>query len=162
MLELYRFLKENIPGFEKSSLVSSAPQIGVRESRRLVGEYVLTAEDLLSCTKFEDSVARGIYNIDIHNPKGEGTTLKAIPRGDYYTVPLRSLIPVEIKNLAVCGRPISATHEAHSAIRVMPIAASVGHGAGILCALALNTGDDLCNVPYQKVQLELTAQGGLI
>ena len=161
MVEIFYFLKENIPGFEKSNIAMSAPQIGVRESRRLVGMYVLTADDLLSCVKFDDSIARGVYNIDIHNPKGSGTVLKSIPKGDYYTIPLRSLMPGEISNLIVCGRPISATFEAHSAIRIMPIATCIGHAAGAAAYLGITNKKDARDVSYSDVQDILLKQGGL-
>jgi len=138
MYELYQFMKNNIPGFENSKLLMSAPQIGVRESRRIVGEYVITEEDLLNTIKFEDSIARGTYPVDIHNPSGTGTVLKDVPYGDYYTIPYRALIPLGVNNLIVAGRPISSTHEAHSAYRVMPICASIGEGAGIAASVAFN------------------------
>lgn len=146
--ELYRFMKENIPGFENSKLLMSAPQIGVRETRRIVGEYTLTHEDLLQAVKFEDSVARGTYPIDIHSPDGEGTVIKDIPYGDYYTIPYRALIPAGTDNLIVAGRPISSTHEAHSAIRVMPICTCIGEGAGAAVSIALKK-----SIPFNKADI---------
>ena len=140
VFELYCFMKENIPGFENSQLLMTAPQIGIRESRRIVGEYTITQDDLIAVTKFEDSIARGTYPVDIHNPSGSGTILKDIPYGDYYTIPYRALIPKGIDNLIVAGRPISSTHESHSAFRIMPICACIGEGAGSAAAIALKTG----------------------
>jgi len=87
--ELFRFMKENIPGFENCQMLMTAPQIGVRESRRIVGEYELTEADICSALKFPDSIARGTYPMDIHSPSptGEGGLLKATPFGDFYTIP---------------------------------------------------------------------------
>ncbi len=80
-------MRDNIPGFENSVMLMSGTQIGVRESRRIIGEYVLTTEDILSAKKFEDSIARGTYPLDIHSPDGKGSYLKDIPYGDYCTIP---------------------------------------------------------------------------
>jgi hypothetical protein len=130
----------------------SAPQIGVRESRRIVGEYTINEEDLISVKKFEDSVARGTYPVDIHNPSGTGTVLKDIPYGDYYTIPYRALIPKGVDNLIVSGRPISSTHEAHSAYRIMPICTSIGEGAGTAAAIAVKMDISFKTVPYKAIQ----------
>lgn len=159
--ELYNFMKENIAGFENSKFLMSATQIGVRESRRIVGEYVITAEDLLSTHKFEDSIARGNYPIDIHNPSGSGTVMMKIPSGDYYTIPYRALVPQDMKNLIVAGRPISSTHEAHSAYRVMPICTCIGEGAGSAIAVALKDNCTLKKVDIGKVHQLLDKWGGL-
>lgn len=139
MFEMYNFLKENIDGFQNSTIIMSAPEIGVRESRKIVGEYTIVAEDLLSCKKFPDSVAVGSYAVDIHSPDGTGTLIKKIPQGEYYTIPYRALIPVEMENLLVAGRSISSTHEAQSAYRIMPIVCGIGEGAGIATAIAFNS-----------------------
>lgn len=133
--EIWRFLKEEIPGFEDSCLQETGPQIGVRESRRVLGEYVLTAEDCLSARKFPDAIVKASYMIDIHSPTGEGTEHKHIPEGDWYEIPYRCLVPRRPDNLLIGGRPISATHEAHSSLRVMPIAMGIGQAAGVAAAL---------------------------
>lgn len=117
--------------FRTAQLLMCAPEIGVRESRMIQGEYLLTAEDLLNCVKFPDSVARGVYQIDIHSPDGSGTYLRQIPKGDYYTIPYRSLIPKGMENLLAAGRCLSSTHEAQSAYRVMPICCCIGEGAAL-------------------------------
>ncbi len=161
MYEMYRFLKDNIPGFEKCELLMSAPQVGVRESRRIVGEYVITSEDILSARKFPDSVARGDYPIDIHNPQGTGTEMHHIPTNDYYTIPYRSLLPKGVDNLIVAGRPISATHEAHSAYRVMPITTCIGEGAGSAVSIALRSGCALREVAAADIHALLDETGGL-
>lgn len=151
MYELYLFMKNNIPGFENSKILMSATQIGVRESRRIVGEYTVTEEDLLAVRKFEDSIARGTYPVDIHNPSGTGTVLKDIPYGEYYTIPYRALLPKGVDNLIVTGRPISSTHEAHSAYRIMPICTSIGEGAGSAASIAVKKNISFKSVDYNEI-----------
>ena len=134
--ELIRFFRKYCAGMEKAELISTGVQIGVRESRRVIGDYVLTAEDLLSSRHFADTVALGGYPIDIHNPTGERTETTHLKPGQFYYIPLRSLIAKGKDNLLVCGRCISATHEAGAAIRVTPIAMGVGQAAGTAAGLA--------------------------
>lgn len=159
--ELYRFMKDNIPGFENCQLLMSAPEIGVRESRRIVGEYTITQEDLLNTVKFEDSIARGTYPVDIHNPSGSGTVIQHIPAGDYYTIPYRALLPKGMDNLIVAGRPISSTHEAHSAYRVMPICTCIGEGAGTAASIAVKRNLAFRDVDYKEIQSLLDSHGAL-
>ncbi len=161
MRELFRFLKENIPGYENAHILNSASQTGVRESRRIEGLHTITTEELLNCTKFEDSIARGNYPIDIHNPAGGGTVMKHIAPDDYYTIPYRSLVPKDMDNLIVCGRPISSTHEAHSAYRVMPICCNIGESAGIAAAIAKKNKISFANVNAKDIQTILKNNGGL-
>ncbi|HYG42237.1 MAG TPA: FAD-dependent oxidoreductase [Bordetella sp.] len=159
MNQLMRFLRKYVPGFYESYAVQSGVHVGVRETRRIVGEYQLTAQDLLSARKFPDAIARGSYPVDIHNPAGKGTTLKRIPADDAYDIPLRALIPQRIDKVIVAGRCISGTHEAHSSYRVMPIAMATGQAAGICAATAARRHIVPRDVPAQDVQEELTRQG---
>lgn len=129
------FCKKYLPGFEKSYLSQIAPNIGVRESRRLQGQYILTAEDVLSGKKFDNKVASSNWPIDIHPSKiGEKGQLRHPPKGDYYDIPLRSLLPKEneIKNLIVAGRCLSATFEAQGSARIQPNCFAMGEAAGLL------------------------------
>lgn len=126
MQQITAFLRKYVPGFERSYLVQSGATIGVRESRRISGEYQLTSDDILGARKWDDVVARGIYPIDIHNPRGKGTLLLRLPPGESYDIPLRCLVPQRVDRLAVAGRCISGTHEVHSSYRVMPIAVATG------------------------------------
>lgn len=162
VLEMYRFLKNNIHGMEDCQLIATAPETGIRESRRIVGLYELTREDILGVRKFDDRIARGTYDIDIHNPAGTGTVLEHVPDRDYYTIPYRCLIPAQGDNIIVAGRPISSTHEAHSSIRIMPITTCIGEAAGIACALALNGDCAIKDVDRKQLQDKLTAAGALI
>lgn len=135
--EVINFLRTKCAefGFEHCALLSTAMEIGVRESRMIEGEHLLTENELKDCVKFPDSIATGNYDIDIHNPEGSGTSHYYFKPGEYYTIPYRSLIPKGMENLLVAGRCISATHEAQASIRVMPIVATLGEAAGRAAAL---------------------------
>lgn len=146
--ELIRFFRGSCAGFENAILVSTGVQIGVRESRRVMGDYVLTGEDLLQSRYFEDTVALGGYPIDIHNPTGAKTETTHLKPGQYYYIPLRSLIVKGFENLLVCGRCMSATHEAGAAIRVTPIAMGVGQAAGAAAGLVA-----IRHVPVRKLEI---------
>lgn len=157
--QLQRFLRKYVPGFEASYAVQSGVHAGVRETRRIVGRYRLTAQDLLSARKFSDVIARGSYPVDIHNPAGKGTVLKRMPADEAYDIPLRALVPERVERLLVAGRCISGTHEAHSSYRVMPIAMATGQAAGVCAALASRAGITPGHVAATEVQQELVRQG---
>ena len=161
VLELFRFLKENFASCKNAHLLTTATEIGVRESRMACGEYVLTAEDLNACKKFPDAIAYGNYDIDIHNPEGSGTSHYYFRDGEYYTVPYRSLIPKDSKNLLVTGRCISATHEAQASVRIMPIVTCLGEAAGVAAALAVKEDRVLSDVPAQSIREILYERGAL-
>jgi hypothetical protein len=159
MLMLAAFFRRYVPGFENTYILQSASRIGVREGRRIIGDYQLTGEDILSARKFPDVIARGTYPIDIHNPTGKGTTLRKLPPGESYDIPLRCLLPAGIDNLVVGGRCISGTHVAHSSYRVMPIAMATGQAAGICAAIAAGQSKPVRSVRPGEVQAELSRQG---
>lgn len=162
VFEMERFLKDNCEAFKDSTIISIASDIGVRESRKLKGVHVLTADELKSCTEFEDTIALGNYEIDIHNPNGTGTELYYFKEGEYYRIPYRSLLPKEFKNLLVAGRCISATHEAQAAVRIMPICSCLGEAAGIAVGVAHHTGTDAHTVDVKAVQKKLIENGAAI
>jgi len=150
MVELMKFLKEKVPGFENAYLLTSAFQVGVRETRRIIGEYILTEEDIVKARKFKDTIAKGSYPIDIHNPKGEGTVIKRPPPGESYDIPYRCIVPKKVDNLLVAGRCVSSTHEAQAAIRVIPIVVAIGQAAGTAAALAVRL-----NIPPRELDVSL-------
>lgn len=156
--QIVAFFKKYVPGFEESYLLQTGVTVGIRETRRVVGEYTLNADDLLSGKKFDDQIALGSYPIDIHNPLGKGTILKKLPPGESYGIPLRSLIPKGTNNILVAGRCISGTHEAHSSYRVMPTSMATGQGAGVCAALAATQNKSIRDVDIEKVQKELKRQ----
>lgn len=162
MFEMYNFLHDNIPGFENSQLLYSAGEIGARESRMIVGEHVLTQEELKDCTKFEDAIAAGNYDIDIHSPDGSGTSHYYFEEGTWYTIPYRCLQPKNAGNLLVAGRSISTTHEAQASVRIMPIVTTLGEAAGTAAALACRAGVDVKHVDVQELREQLTRQGAFV
>lgn len=162
ILEMYMFLKTNSSAFEHSTLVNSASHIGVRESRKLIGEYVLKSEDLINCVDFTDTIALGMYPIDIHNPEGTGTVIHHLKEGEYYRIPYRCLVPKEIDNMLVAGRNLSATHEAHSAVRIMPICCCMGEAAGTAIGEAYNTGTNVHTVNIDTVRRKLKEYGAAV
>lgn len=161
MIEMYHFLKENCPGFENSHLLFSN-EIGVRESRMVDGLYLLTEEDLKECKRFDDCIACGNYDIDIHNPAGTGTSHYYFPEGQYYDIPFRSLRPLKAENMMTAGRCISVTHEAQASIRIMPICCALGEAAGIAAAVATKHGCKLDDAPMAEIQTLLREAGAFI
>ena len=160
--ELICFLKENSGAFNESALISVAVNIGVRESRKLKGVHILTGDELINCTRFEDSIALGNYDIDIHSPTGTGTSHRYFGDGEFYTVPYRSLLPKEYDNLLVAGRCISATHEAQASVRIMPICCCIGEAAGTAIALAHKTNENVHMVNIKALQKKLTENGAVL
>jgi hypothetical protein len=134
---VFAHVRENWPGFEKSYIVDFAPQIGVRQSRLLEGEYVVTKEDVHERVHFPDSVARG---------------------RDYYT-PYRALVPKKIEQLLVAGRHYSATSTAQKTSREIPPCMAMGEAVGIAAAMALDTGALVRNVDVTELQAKLRKQG---
>ncbi len=162
VLYLVQFFRKYVPGFEDCTLIDTAPQIGVREPRRIVGEYVLTAEDVLGARRFPDGIARVSFPIDIHDVKGGGGFFEGPREGPYYTIPYRSLVPLRVEQLLVAGRCVSATHEAQGSLRVMPPCFAMGQAAGPAAALSLETNVDVRNVDVQLLRRTLQDQGALV
>jgi hypothetical protein len=159
MRQIAAFLRRYVPGFDDAYVMQSGVQVGVRETRRVIGEYQLDADDVLGARKFGDAIARGAYPVDIHNPKGSGTVLKRLPPGEAYDIPLGCLLPRRTERVIVAGRCISGTHEAHSSYRVMPIVMATGQAAGVCAALAARDGVAPRAVHVRAVQRELLRQG---
>ncbi len=150
--QIVKVLQNDVPGFKNSYLLETAIQVGVRETRRAVGDYVMTEEDILSCRKFDDAIARGCYGIDIHGQRDEQSRLDEMVENDYYEVPIRSLVVKEAENLLVAGRCLSATRKAHGALRIMPTSAAMGEACGALAGLAVKLNTNIRDVPVSLVQ----------
>ena len=162
MFELLEFLRKRLPSCAKADILGSAVQTGVRESRMIDGEYTITSEELVACARFPDAIAAGNYDIDIHNPEGSGTSHYFFPKGEYYTIPYRALIPKGAKNLLVAGRCISATHEAQASVRIMPIVCTLGEAAGTAAALAAASGLPVAEINTEQLRETLRAQGAFL
>ena len=160
--EIYEFMKKHAEGLENSFLMMTAAEIGVRESRMIVGDYVLTEQDCRNCTKFEDAIAACNYDIDIHNPEGSGTSHYYFPAGEYYTIPYRSLIPQGVDNLLVAGRCISSDHGAQASYRIMPVVCCLGEAAGTAMNLARKTQASVRGVDVRELQRLLKKNGAYL
>ncbi len=163
VLEIYSFLRKYVPGFENCTLIDTAAQIGVRETRRIEGEYTLTLDDLITGRDFPDTIAYCAYPVDIHDPKGAGGGISN--RGEtanMYQIPYRSLVPVAVEQLLVAGRCVSATHEALGGIRVMPPSFAMGEAAGTAAALAIKEGVPPRRVPVPWLRQTLREHGAYV
>jgi hypothetical protein len=156
-----RFLKAFMPGFADSFLCDTPTQLGVRETRRVVGEYVLTGEDVLGAARFEDAVACGAWPQEFH-VRGKETEWRFLEPGAYYQVPYRSLLPRGVDNLLVAGRCISATHEALASTRVIAPSMAQGEAAGVAAALAAQKGIATRDVDVAEVQRILRERGAFL
>ena len=132
------FLRKYIPGYENCMLKTTADTLGVRETRRIMGEYVMCDEDVEQGIKHQDAVVHDAwFLIDIHNPSGGGQAEGHSKMAKPYDIPYGALIPLGVENLLTAGRCISGTHRAHASYRVMAICMATGQAAGIAAALSL-------------------------
>jgi hypothetical protein len=159
VMQLLRFFRERVPGFEKARIAATGTQIGIRESRRIEGRYTLTADDVLQARTFPDAVARSAYPIDIHNPGGSGTMTHRPPPGASYEIPYRCLIPINRQQLLVAGRCISTTHEALASTRLTPTVMTLGQAAGTAAALANDSGQLVGAIDAEALRARLVADG---
>jgi len=158
-MQLFDFFRKRVPGFENSRIAATATQIGIRESRRIVGEYTLTRDDVLQGKHFDDAVARSAYPIDIHNPSGTGTQTHRLRAGESYEIPYRCLVPEKVDRLLVAGRCISTTHEALASTRLTPTVMTLGQAAGTAAALAREEKVRVRDVDAAKLRAALITDG---
>ena len=152
VFEIFDFIKSNARSFKNADIISTAAEIGVRESRMITGMHILSEEELLNCTKFEDGIAACNYDIDIHNPEGTGTSHHFFAPGEYYTIPYRCLCPTKIGNLLVAGRCISSTHEAQASYRIMPTVCAIGQAAGVGAAVSYKQNCDVADADIKTIR----------
>ncbi len=134
--ELRRFLRTEITGFENMDIADTAPMIGIRESRHVKGDYVLTKEDILKCTKFKDGIGACAWPLELVDAV-RGREFRWLPKGEYYTIPYRVLLPAGIEQLLMAGRFVSCTHDAQSSLRIMGAAMVMGQAAGIAAGISI-------------------------
>jgi hypothetical protein len=152
--ELTAFFRKYVPGFGRSTLLQTGPQVGVRETRRIVGLGTLSEVDVLSSRQPEDSVVFCSYPIDVHQPDGAGSDFNL--SDDYcYGIPLRCLLPAGVPDLIAAGRCISATHEAAGSFRVMSTCMNLGEAAGAAVGVALSRNIELAAVDAGEVRARL-------
>jgi ribulose 1,5-bisphosphate synthetase/thiazole synthase len=171
MFEVFQFLRRRVPGFERAWLLDSTHQVGIRETRHILGDYVIALEDVLSGRDFPDTVARGAYPVDLHDVRagadvlgsavgGGGVTLRRIDHA--YGIPMRSLIPSGIEGLVVAGRAISASHEAAGSVRGQAVCMATGHAAGVIAALSARGEVMPRRLDVGRVQEVLLAQRAIL
>lgn len=157
---LMQFFRTRLPGFERAELLDTAATVGVRETRRIVGEYVLTEDDLATGRHFDDVIALCGYPVDVHSPTGDGGgTDGTWQTANEYEIPFRTLVPEALDGVLVAGRSISATHVAMGATRVMPPCFAMGEAAGVAAAMAVERGCQPRSIDVAEMQRRL-AKGG--
>ena len=158
VVEVYRFMKKHVGGFENSFIAETGARVGVRESRHIIGDYVLDEGDILEGRSFEDGISCGTYAIDIH--PGQGKMQIYTGSGKMvYEIPYRSLIPTKFDNMLVAGRCISANQMAAGSIRVMATCMAMGQGAGTAAAMAAEADGITRNVDTKMLREILILQG---
>jgi hypothetical protein len=158
-MQLLEFFRARVPGFENARIAATGTQVGIRESRRIVGRYTLTRDDVLHGRRFDDAVACSAYPIDIHNPSGTGTTTHRLAPGESYDIPYRCMVPVNREQLLVAGRCISTTHEALASTRLTPTVMTLGQAAGTAAALARRHRILASEVDVRELRGQLVADG---
>lgn len=159
------FLRDCVPGFERSNIIGLSSNIGVRETRRIYGHYRLTREDCLNNACFEDKVLLCGAPIEDHRESASGeeeTHWAYVPDGGVYEVPFRCFVPKDNDQTLVCGRCFSATHDAHASCRSMGQTMAMGHACGTAAALALEVGVAPVDLPTDQLQSTLRTQGAVL
>jgi hypothetical protein len=162
VVKILNFMQKYLPGFENSYLLSIGSTIGVRESKRLIGEYTLTGEDLVRGRRFDTAISRGSYPIDIHSPDGSEMDIISMEEGTWYHIPRETTFTSQVPNLLAAGRNISTTHEAHASTRIQPSAMAIGQGVGTNAALAIKNKQYPAEVKIKALQDQLVKDGAII
>ena len=160
MLRMFRFLK-SVPGLDKVKIAAMSPEVGVRETYRVLGDYLITKEDYTSGRRWDDSLCYAFYPIDLHDKKS-GVKPAHLQEGIVATVPLRALIPKGSRNLLVAGRCLSSDRLANSALRVQATCMATGQAAGAAAALAARRGVTPGEVPLDELKALLAQHGGIV
>jgi hypothetical protein len=162
------------PAFANSYLAATGDLLGVRESRRIIGDYILTLEDYCNRQNFDDEICRNAYRIDVHTSKEEhadelaGKTKNDVSRheslkpGESHGIPYRCLTPRGLRNVLVAGRSISSERLVQGAIRIMPVCLGLGEAAGIAAAMTAKGNGDVHQVDSQKLCRRLIEEGGYL
>ncbi len=161
--DIFRFaelLKKHFPEFKDSYVSSTAPQAGIRESRRILGIHTVTAEEYVAGTKYDDRVSRGAHQIDMHASKGSGQVLIKLEQPAY--VPYRAMIAENYPNLIVAGRCISADRKAHASLRVQASCMGIGQAAGVAAAQSLSEGKAVQDIDTSTLVSTLIGLGAIL
>lgn len=160
-LEYERFLRDFIPGYETARIVAFSTQIGVRETRRIYGQYRLTREDVLSAARFPDVIGLCGAPIEDHHA-GQNTRWTYLPEGETVDIPFRALVPQSVEGMVVAGRCFSATHDAHASVRSMAQCMAMGQAAGTAAALSALHNLSPGETPVKELQAELRRSGAIL
>jgi len=168
IVDYLRFLRARVPGFEAAYALDIAPQLGIRETRRLIGEYRLRGEDVLTCASFDDAIGVNGWPLEKHVAGDVEWGWPPIPQSRGYSqLPYRMLLPRRATaggadNLLLAGRCASMTHDGHSAARVSGACFAMGQAAGAAAALALQAGCSVHELPVDTLQRRLVADGAFL
>jgi glycine/D-amino acid oxidase-like deaminating enzyme len=160
-LEYARFLADRVPGYENAAIANLSTQIGVRESRRVYGDYRLRRDDVITARKFEDAIARCGAPIEEHHAGGD-TRWEYLPEGETYDIPYRCLLPAKVEGLLVAGRCLSADHDAHASVRSMGQCMAMGQAAGAAAARAARDGVSPRQISVTDLQSDLRRLGAVL
>jgi hypothetical protein len=147
-----------VPGFEEAFLSDSAPRLGIRETRKIAGEYALTESDVLGARQFEDGIGRSAWPIERHVRGGE-TIWKFLDVGSWYTIPYRCLVPRGVDNLLVAGRCLSAEPDAFGSVRVIGPCMLEGQAVAAAALLVRDADCAARDVDIAQLRHQLTARG---
>ncbi|MBN2712409.1 MAG: FAD-dependent oxidoreductase, partial [Planctomycetes bacterium] len=153
--QLIDFLKQNAPGFEACFLDRTAMQIGVRETRRIIGDYILTRDDVLQAKHFADGVVNAHNSIDVHDINGKPFKHEFLNKGTYYQIPYRCFLPEGLEGILVAGRCLSADHHALGSARVMIVTMPMGEAVGLAAAMAVREDLGLRDISIEELRLNL-------
>lgn len=157
---MYEAWKRDVPGFEDSYFITSGPFIGVRETRRIIGQHVLAEDEIMATKAFDDAIATGCWYLDVHPNKITTGAANAVPKQQPapYDIPYRSLLPKNVENLLVAGRCHSTTRLAQSSTRVTVTAMALGEAAAVAAALAVQGGTSPLKIDGREVRKKLRTQ----
>jgi hypothetical protein len=159
--EYARFLVDKVPGYKNSSIYGFSTLIGVRETRRVYGDYRVTKEDVLEAKQFDDQVGLCGAPIEDHH-SGDGTNWIYLPAGSAVGIPLRSLIVKDSINTLVIGRCFSASHDAHASIRSMAQCMAMGVAAGVAGSVALSSKKEIRSVNFSEIRKKIVDTGAIL
>ncbi len=155
------WLRARVPGFENARLVKTGSHIGIRESRRVMGDHLLTLDEFKAAAKFDDAIACCGYPVDKHNQAAGDTFFVHLQPGEYYQVPYRCLTPKGLTNLLIAARSISTDVYVHASVRIMPPVMNIGQAAGYAAAMSLHAGD-VRDIDVQALQQKIRDAGGVL
>jgi hypothetical protein len=163
IVDFFRFLRESAPGFEHSYILEIAPQVGIRETRRIVGDYQLTEDDVLGCASFADTIGVNGWPVEVHVKGDVVFRFQDIPASRGFNhLPYRLIVPRQVENLFVAGRCASMTHMGQSAARVSGGCFVMGQAAGTAAALAIGAGRRPRDIDVGQLQGKLEAGGAYL